>query len=159
MFRDHVDYVWRVARTLVGPSLADDVAQDVFVVVRRRLPEFRGDSLRAWLFTIVRNVARTHRRGDARRQRRLEMVPTPPPQRGPEQWLELEQAADLLEAALGRLDEDKRIAFVLHEVEGLTCAEIGGALGQNPRTIYSRVRAARATVARIVERQQHGEHS
>src|SRR5689334_9453575 len=57
-------FVWRSLRRLgVDPSGLDDAAQDVFLVVHRRLPEFEGRaSLKTWVYEIVRRVARDHRR-------------------------------------------------------------------------------------------------
>lgn len=49
-----------------------------------------------------------------------------------------------METFLSQLDPDKRTAFVLMELEGLTAREVAAACGSNPRTIYSRVRVARA---------------
>ena len=48
-----------------------------------------------------------------------------------------------MEQFLRELDDDKRTAFVLMELEELTAREVAEACGSNPRTIYSRVRVAR----------------
>src|SRR6186713_2887600 len=56
--------VWRNLRRLGVPEAAlEDAAQDVFLVVHRRLSEFEGRStLRTWIFGIVLRVAARHRR-------------------------------------------------------------------------------------------------
>ncbi|HEY3498366.1 MAG TPA: sigma-70 family RNA polymerase sigma factor, partial [Polyangiaceae bacterium] len=58
-YREHFPFVWRCLRGLgVREAALDDAAQDVFVIVHRRLRDFRGESsLRTWLYGVVRNVA------------------------------------------------------------------------------------------------------
>ena len=70
VYVDHFDFVWRCLRSLGVPDDAlDDAAQDVFVIVHRQLPGFRGEStLPTWLFGIIRNVASNQRRGAGRKQ-------------------------------------------------------------------------------------------
>src|SRR4051794_16597314 len=64
VYEEHFSFVWRAARRLGAPAAAvDDVVQEVFLVVHRRLPEFAGrSSLKTWLFAIVLRVVRDHRR-------------------------------------------------------------------------------------------------
>jgi RNA polymerase sigma-70 factor (ECF subfamily) len=38
VFREHFDPVWRTSYALVGPDIADDVTQEVFLIVQRKLP-------------------------------------------------------------------------------------------------------------------------
>jgi RNA polymerase sigma-70 factor (ECF subfamily) len=54
-------------------------------------------------------------------------------------------------AVLDQLDDDKRIAFVLHEVEGLTLREVAEATECPLQTAYSRVKAARDFVRQAFE--------
>src|SRR6476619_788000 len=57
---------------------ADDVTQDVLILVHRRLPQFEGKSrFSTWLYTITRNVALDRRRRAKRRERRLETMDAP----------------------------------------------------------------------------------
>src|SRR5689334_16903611 len=75
VYQAHFAFVWRCLRGLGVPQAAlDDAAQEVFVVVHRRLPEFRGESsLRTWLYAIVRNVAANQRRGHHRTAKLAEL--------------------------------------------------------------------------------------
>ena len=52
VYREYLGFVWRNARALgVGTAAVDDVVQEIFVVVHRRLPEFEGRSaVRTWLW-------------------------------------------------------------------------------------------------------------
>ncbi|MEM6994970.1 MAG: sigma-70 family RNA polymerase sigma factor, partial [Myxococcota bacterium] len=64
VYRSNYDFVWRCVRRLgVPPGWVDDAAQEVFVIVHRRLGEFDARApLRSWLFGILRKVAATQRR-------------------------------------------------------------------------------------------------
>ena len=71
IYAQHFAFVWRVLRTFgVAEAALEDAAQDVFVVVHRRLPEFEGRSaITTWLFAIARRVAGSHRRRVTREDR------------------------------------------------------------------------------------------
>jgi RNA polymerase sigma-70 factor (ECF subfamily) len=146
IFREHAPFVWRVLRRLgVGEADVEDVAQEVFLVVHRRLAEFEGRSkLRTWIYGIAVRVASDHRR---RAHVRRELATDRPPERAgsapqPKE-LEQRQARALLDAALARLDEDKRAVFVLFEIEEVAMKEIAEAVGCPLQTAYSRLHAAR----------------
>src|SRR2546423_1814126 len=64
VYRRHAADVARWAARLGGPLIdVDDVVQEVFVVVNRKLPHFRGDAkVTTWLFRITDHVVRNHRR-------------------------------------------------------------------------------------------------
>lgn len=146
LFRAHAPFVWRVLRRL-GVSEADveDVAQEAFLVVHRRLSEFEGRSqLRTWIYGICVRVASDHRR---RAHVRRELATDRPPERSgsaPQpRELEQRQARALLDAALAELDDDKRAVFVLYEIEELPMKEVADALACPLQTAYSRLHAAR----------------
>jgi RNA polymerase sigma-70 factor (ECF subfamily) len=141
-------FAWRNLRRLGVPdaSLAD-AAQDVFLVVHRRLADFepRG-SVRSWVYSIVVRVARQHRRTLRRKpshavEDESEWVDATAP--GPEQRAEQSEGLRQLLGLLEALDDNKREAFVLAELEGLTAPEIAEILHVNVNTIYARIRAAR----------------
>ena len=160
IYREHFDFVWRSLRGLgIGESEAEDLAQDVFLVVRRRLPDFdTSRPLRPWLFGILRRVASDRRRSASRSERRLRLLPaaaahgTPHPT--PEQTAADAQAASFVERFLDTLDESRRMIFVLSEVEGMSGTEIAEALGINRNTVYTRLRAARQQFAATIAEQR-----
>lgn len=130
----------------------DDVVHDVFLVVRRRLPDFDPRrSVRAWLAGITRRVVGHLRRKLARERRRLRALPDPEPVRSPHDAVQDKDAARLMERFLDALDVDKRVTFVLMDIEGLTAREVAEVCRTNPRTVYSRLRAARQRFAAFVE--------
>ncbi len=141
----HFRGVWRTLRRLgVGDGQLDDAAQDVFVIVYRKLRGFDGRSLRSWLYAITVRVASDYRRAAAQRQ----SIPLSESVAGampcPDRASELQESLQLLHAVLAELDEKKRTAFVLSELEQLSVPEIAEVLGENANTVYSRVRSARA---------------
>ena len=150
VYGEHFGFVWRSLRALGVPAaMADDAAQDVFIVVHRRLEDYDARApMRAWLFGIARNVARRHRER-AYRDPGLHLVGEG---RALEDTMQLREAATLVERFLDSLDDDQRAVFVLAQLEGLTAPEIAEALGVNPNTVYSRLRAARVKFERVVAR-------
>lgn len=155
VYEAHVDFLWRSARALgVPPSGVDDVLQDVFVVVHRRLAHFEGRaSLRTWLARILVRVIAEHRR---RFRRREDHAALPEDVRdasaGPMEEVALGQAARLLVRILDAMDEDQRTVFVLAEIEQMTVPEIAAAIEVNVNTVYSRLRLARREYDRQLAR-------
>lgn len=152
IFDAHHSFVYRSARRLGVPLTAvDDVVQETFIVVGRKLEEFeQRSSIRTWLFGIVMRVAHTQRRGEQRRLKRAAIVAQGAPQTT-DPYVRRE-AADLLHRALAELADDRRAAFILADFEGLTAVEIAEELGVNLNTIYSRIRAARKQVEDVLRR-------
>jgi RNA polymerase sigma-70 factor (ECF subfamily) len=154
VYEQYVAFVWRVLRACGVPSdLLEDAAQDVFIVVHRRLADFEGRSaITTWLFGITRRVAARHRR------RRSQVPPVPSAQ--PEPTTSTDPFADVarseasatIAAILERMDEDKRLVFALVELEQLSVADVARLLGINPNTAHSRLRLARAEFAAAVRR-------
>lgn len=128
--------VVRLCRWLGDPASADDLAQESYERALRALPRFRGDSsARTWLLTIARRTAADGVRS-ARRRRRLGgrvTVAHHPDHAG-------RVAVEALVAGLGG---DRRAAFVLTQVLGLSYAEAAEVCGTPVGTIRSRVARAR----------------
>ena len=75
----HQDAVVRFARTVTRDrNAAHDAAQEAFIRLWRNPKSFAGGSLRAWLFTVARNVALNEFRSTRRRTARIEKVVQPP---------------------------------------------------------------------------------
>jgi len=158
VYDEHFAFVWRSMRRLGVPDRAlDDAAQDVFIVVHRRLAEFEGrSSLKSWLFAIARRVAHDHRRRIGRKERTEELHETVADPRGvtPAHDAERAEAVRTLHEILNALDDDKREVFVLAELEQMTVPEIAEAIGVNLNTVYSRLRAARMAFEAAIQRRR-----
>jgi len=149
-------FVWRGARRLgVAENALEDVVQDVFVVVHRRLSEFEErTSIRAWLYAILIRVVRQHRR-TARRKSTGFIDPDSvgdTERLSPLDAAEREQAIAVLYGILDELDDERREVFVLSELEQMTAPEIAMAVEANVNTVYWRLRTARREFEKAVER-------
>lgn len=165
VYRDHFAFVWRSAKRLgVREASLDDVVQEVFVIVHRRLAEFEGrSSLKTWLFGITLRVARDHRRSAARKNREAGSEQVDPDTLrattpGPSEDIERSEAVRLLHTLLDEMDDERREIFVMAELEQMTMPDIASTLGLNVNTAYARLRAARQAfeegVARAKARDQ-----
>lgn len=133
--------VWRFTAALVDPGAADDLTQETYLRAFKALPGFEArSSVRTWLLGIARRTCADHLRSVVRRRKldaRLAAVAwTERPQTDPAQRL---GAADLL----ARLGEERRTAFVLTQVLGLSYAEAAVVEDVPVGTIRSRVARAR----------------
>jgi RNA polymerase sigma-70 factor (ECF subfamily) len=137
--------VWRLCAALVDPGAADDLAQEAYLRAFRALPAFEARSTaRTWLLGIARRTCADHLRFVVRR-RRLEqrlaaeaVVATPPVQPADGYG-----SADLIAS----LPADRRSAFVLTQLLGLSYAEAAEVEGVPVGTIRSRVARARTDLA------------
>ena len=161
-----VDFVWRAVRRLgVRGADTDDVVQEVFVIVHRRLAGFEGRAqVRTWVFKIlvhvVKHYFRTHGRkpGDVASGDGTEIQALVSGQENnPAQRLERKEALWVLDRLLSQLDEEKRVVFVLAEVEQLTLGEIAEIVEANTNTVASRLRAARKEFEKALSRFQSRE--
>lgn len=145
IFQQHAHFLWRALMNLGVPSHdAQDLCQEVLMIAYRRLATFEGRSLRAWLYGICVRVASDYRRSSrVRREVPHEQVPDASLEANQPELIEQNQRLRQALRALERLDEDRRTAFVLFEVEELTLSEISEALGVPLQTIYSRIKSAR----------------
>jgi RNA polymerase sigma-70 factor (ECF subfamily) len=157
VYDTYFPFVWRsVLRLGVPLAHADDVVQEIFVVVHRKLPDFEGRStLKTWLYGIALRVARA--RHAALRPRNdaeafdAEQVGAPDAAR-PDARAEHAEAARVVRTLLEELDDEQREVFVLAELEELTAPEIAEVLGVKLNTVYSRLRLARAAFAHAAAR-------
>ena len=152
VYQETFAFVWRTARRLgVMDSAVDDVAQEVFVTVYRRLDQFEGRcSIKTWVFSILMGIVRNYRRS---RRRKGAAEPISAAVVDPElledhgadplEQATLAQAGRMVHQLLDEMTEDKAVVFVLAELEGLTVPEISDLVGANVNTVYSRLRAGR----------------
>jgi RNA polymerase sigma-70 factor (ECF subfamily) len=139
---------------------ADDAAQQVFVVVSRKLDTIAVGSERAFLLRTAMHVASDIRRSAAFRRE----VADPDPAGALESALETDRlveqfrARKLLDRVLEAIDFDLRTVLVLFEIEEMTVREIATALEIPYGTVGSRLRRAREKFQSIVAKlQQQGD--
>jgi RNA polymerase sigma-70 factor (ECF subfamily) len=162
VYRAHAADVARWAAHLGGPRVdPDDVVQEVFAVVSRKLAGFRGDAaLTTWLFRITDKIVRNQRRRWAVRRILVgwsddlaETAPSDAPT--PLDELEARQRAAGAYAILDRLPEKYRRVMILFELEELSGEDIAVLLGTKPSTV--RVWLHRAREKFLTHQRERGE--
>ncbi len=157
--------VLRWLRALGAPeSDREDIAQDVFLVVRRRLDTFDGRNLAGWLYQITKRQVR-----DFRRRTWIKRIFTrdhtdalddmPDDRAGPVAELERKQDQRILAALLSKMNPDRRAALVLFEIDGLSGEEIARVQGVPLNTVWKRLHVARKEFLVLVARAGHGVQS
>ena len=155
LYRAHARTVARWALRLLGPhDDYEDVVHEVFLVVKRRLPEFRGDAaITTWLYEItirvVQNARRRARRWswltgrgrDTSRGGLSDILPGA--SRDPQAQLEAREQTRLLYQLLDELGESQRTVLILFELEGMSGNQIAELTGANVSTIWVRLSRAR----------------
>jgi RNA polymerase sigma-70 factor (ECF subfamily) len=151
---DHLPLLRRTARSLSGRGTdAEDLVQEAYVRALQASPRLRPDSnLRAWMLTILRNLARNQRRDSFRAQRHWESDPdaadaaladAPAATISPEQQLLNRSVAPQLRDALEALPKALRDAVWLRDVEDLTYQEMADRLRIPLGTVMSRISRGR----------------
>ena len=150
--------LFRTAWSILGNRAeAEDAVQSGYFHAFAAIGSFAGrSSLSTWLTRIVINEALGRERAARRRRARLnaESVTDLDDYReklmrgstetgGPEGALAIKQMRGMLEAAIEGLPRDFRLAFVMHEVEGMAIDEIARALDVVPATVKTRLFRAR----------------
>jgi RNA polymerase sigma-70 factor (ECF subfamily) len=137
--------LWRLCSALGSPEAAEDLVQDTYARAFRSLDRFRGDSpVMPWFLAIARHVCADHVRSQVRQRRlvdRLVSYHDGAPGR---------QDGNHVQELVDRLDPDRRDAFVLTQVVGLSYDDAAATLGCPVGTIRSRVARARADLMQAI---------
>lgn len=136
---EHYASVYRFCARRLGADLAEDAAQETFIMAYRTINRYDpACALRSWLFGIGLNICR-----NMARKQRVEV--------DIDNLWSLESASpteaqivdnDLLRDALKGLSPDHLDVVILHELEGLTYEEAGMVLGIPTGTVKSRLHEA-----------------
>lgn len=150
VYKQYFDFVWSSVRHLgVSSDAIDDVVQETFIVIHAKLHTVhQPESLRSWIYGVVRRTASGHRRARrpdesqtvnyAELEQSLGAAPA-----SPLDMVEHNAQLELLSSLLAELDEAKREVFILAELEEIPVPEIAEALEIPLNTAYSRLRAGR----------------
>ena len=154
LYRRHRAPLYRfVLRQLGDAALAEEVFQDVWM----RVIDARGryearERFASWLYAVAHNrVMDAHRAGGRAKvldgeESEAALARLPSAELPAHVWLDRKRAAERLFAALERLPEVQREAFLLQQEGGLSVEEIARATGVGRETAKSRLRYA---VARL----------
>lgn len=159
VYEEQFRFVWRSLRRLgVRESDVADAAQDVFLVVHRRLDEFEGRSkVSTWLYGICYRIARDRRRlAHVRHHVDDERAVAERVDEHADVAAEAErrQGFAMLETILDEMPIEQRAVFTLFELETLGGEEIAAALEIPLGTVYSRLRIARDQFRKSLTRLQ-----
>jgi RNA polymerase sigma-70 factor (ECF subfamily) len=152
--------VYNMARRMVRSDIdAEDVTQDVLLLVVRKLPTFRGESaFPTWLHRVTVNTALSHRRREAVRLDQIALgssleargeegpLPGPPRVLGPDAQVLIHETHQLIQRAIDSLPLAYRTVFLLADVEGLPNATIAERLDMSLAAVKSRLHRARRMV-------------
>ena len=154
LFRRHCDRVRSQLTRLIGPvAERDDLVQQVFLALHRALPTYRGEaSLATYLHRVTVNAAYDHLRARARRKDDATDATDDAAIHDGRDQVEARSRLARMFALLRHLDPDKRIAFVLVAVEGLSLAEAAALVGASPDAVKQRTLAARRDLTFLIER-------
>jgi RNA polymerase sigma-70 factor (ECF subfamily) len=155
LFRQHRSTVARIAFRMLGPTAdLEDVVQEVFFQVFRSLPDFRGQSkFSTWLHRVAVNVVlMVRRRARSRPVLMGEETAKQEPSGDLQPDQELMQARRLgaFRKLLDRLSEKKRTVFMLHEIEGMSPAEIAALVDCPVLTVRTRLFYARRDLVQMM---------
>lgn len=150
IYAQYFGFVWSSARRLgVRPAAMEDIVQEIFMVIHRRLETLeQPESLRSWIYGIVRRTVSGYHRSNRTKDASdtalaLQIARQWETQLTPLELTEQNEEAKLLWQVLGEIDPPKREVLVLVEIEGMTAPEISQALDIPLNTAYSRLRTAR----------------
>ena len=150
LYRAHVGRVYSLVRRMLNDEDADEVTQDVFVRVWRKLATYRGEAaFGTWLHRLAVNVILGRRQMLGQRRERFlpddTALASVSARRGtPELSLDFE-------TAIARLPDGARQVFVLHDVEGYRHEEIANLLGLAVGTSKSQLHRARMALRRHLD--------
>jgi RNA polymerase sigma-70 factor (ECF subfamily) len=139
--------VWRLCASLVDTGAADDLTQETYLRAFRALPAFEARSTaRTWLFGIARRTCADHLRSVVRRRRLDDVLRRRATGECAPDPASLSTANDLL----SQVPEERRGAFVLTQLLGLSYEETAAVEGVAIGTIRSRVARARAQLVDLL---------
>ncbi len=133
----------------------EDVAQDVFLVARRKLSHFRGGNLAGWLYRIAQLTVRNFRRRAwfkhfFSRGQDLDSADVVGMSATPAMALEKKQDQRVLAQMLDRMSDKRRATLVLFEIEGYSGQEIAILHGVPVKTVWTRLHHARKDLVAMV---------
>jgi RNA polymerase sigma-70 factor (ECF subfamily) len=151
----YYDSVARWIHYMSGPTADhEDLIQEVFLIVHRRLSDFDGRNLAGWLYRISANQVRDYQRltwiKHIFRRKAPVSLDTPSAEPTPVLALEARERQRSLDQLLSRLSSTLRVTFVMFEIEGYTAEEIAGLQSLPTATVRARIHRARKKLIAMV---------
>ena len=157
-YQEELDYlICTLERLGVDPIDIEDLAQDVFVILRRKWQQYDPRRpLRSYLFAIAFRVASSHRRR-LLREVPVAVVDGPDLAPYPDRLIEADQAREVVLKVLEQIPIQRRAVLIMHEMDDVPVQVIATTLSIPLFTAYSRLRKARRELkSAIVGMQERG---
>jgi RNA polymerase sigma-70 factor (ECF subfamily) len=152
-FQRELDYIYRTLRRLgTAPSEVEDLAQDLFLALRRSWTEYDTTRpLRPYLFGIAFRIASAHQRKRSREVAWgiVEVSDIAP---RPDEIMQSKSARALVLAALDRVPLPRRAVLLMHDLEDLPVVDVARSLSIPRFTVYSRLRKGRREFRTALQR-------
>lgn len=150
LYQSYAPQVHRFAQFLCGDaSLADDITSETFVRAWTSRGKIREDTVKAYLFTIARNIYRDHLRRGKRHEALEDSLPDASP--SPQTRVEHRAELDTVMRALQQLEEVDRAALLMRVQEDMPYEQIAQTLGLPVTTVKVKVHRARLKLMKARE--------
>jgi len=149
----HLGAAYNLARWLTGRDHdAEDVVQEAYVRAMKGFAGFRGDDVRAWLLTIVRNTGYTWLRKNRGELASLDHdgPDFPSAEPGPRELVMRDIDAQVLRETIETLPPEFREVIVMRELEGLSYKQVAAVAGVPIGTVMSRLSRARQRLRELL---------
>ena len=134
---------------------AEDLTQETFLSVMKKLPTFKGDSsLKTWMYSIATNKFRDALRYGKIREHDELSGNEPVHSKSPLSELMIKESGEQVKKAFYGLNEQHRAAFTLVRFEGLSYKEAAQTLGITLDTVRMRVHRAHLLLAEQLKEAQ-----
>ena len=144
IYRDHKPRLMSLCKRMVGHSDAEDLVQDTFLQIHRKLSQYQGKSrLGTWIFRCGINACLMHLRRKRPEHISLDALDSWQEMGGHDGVLDKTELRVRLQRALDCLTAEERNALLMHEVEGYQHAELVELLGLTRSTIQHQVKSAK----------------
>jgi RNA polymerase sigma-70 factor, ECF subfamily len=157
LYDRHFGKVARLVRALgIVDGEADDLSQEIFLIVYRHLGSFRGEArLSTWIHRLATREAIRYAKRRRMKRALLDMLRRTEHPALPRDWSENQASRrQYLNQLLSRLSPERRLALVLFEIEGRPVEEIAEACGCAVNTVWTRIHRARTQLEEIAREGQ-----
>jgi RNA polymerase sigma-70 factor (family 1) len=143
VFNDHFEYIRNYLYYLSGNiMLAEDLTQDVFLMLWENHRGIRKETVRAYLFTIAKNNYFKHYRRTKINLNFMSSILTGQENESPDFILEIREFDQQLQRALGDIPEKTRVVFLMNRIDGLKYAEIADNLRISVKAVEKHITKA-----------------
>ena len=144
------------------PAETEDLAQEIFIVVRRKLAQFDGGNLAGWLYRIAQLTVRDHRRRSwfrnlVLRRQEVDFSKMPHEAANPARNFEDAEARRQFQLMVSKMHGKLVTTFILFEIEGYSGEEIARIQDIPVGTVWTRLHNARKEFWKLVKEQRESE--